>query len=201
MQVVNTTMNVPFVDLKAQYQSIKPEVDAAIAAVLDETAFVGGPRVKAFEDAFAQYCGVGHCLGLANGTDALFIALKALGIGAGDEVITVANTFVATSEAIKMAGAQVVFVDINPTPTTLTSTKSAKITAKTRRSFRCISTGSPRTWRRRIGQKHGLRVIAMRRRRTVRPIAGSRLRSWPISPVSASIPARTSAPTVMPAPW
>ena len=67
MQVVNTTMNVPFVDLMAQYQSIKPEVDAAIAAVLAETAFVGGPRVKAFEDAFAQYCGVGHCLGLANG--------------------------------------------------------------------------------------------------------------------------------------
>ena len=63
MQVVNTTMNVPFVDLKAQYQSIKPEVDAAIAAVLEETAFVGGPRVKAFEDAFAQYCGVARTCG------------------------------------------------------------------------------------------------------------------------------------------
>ena len=105
MQVLNTTMNIPFVDLKAQYRSIKIEVDAAIASVLDETAFVGGPHVKNFETAFARYCGVGHCVGVANGTDALFIALKALGIGAGDEVITVANSFVATSEAIRMAGA------------------------------------------------------------------------------------------------
>ena len=133
MQVVNTTMNVPFVDLKAQYQSIKPEVDAAIAAVLEETAFIGGPHVKAFEDAFAKYCGVGHCLGLANGTDALFIALKALGIGRGDEVITVANTFVATSEAITMAGAQVVFVDINPTTYNLDVDQlESKITPKTK---------------------------------------------------------------------
>src|SRR5688572_483248 len=114
MQVVNTTMNIPFVDLKAQYRSIKPEIDAAIAAVLEETAFVGGPHLKAFEGAFAKYCGVSHCVGVANGTDALFIALKALGVGPGDEVITVANSFVATSEAVRMAGAQVVFVDIDP---------------------------------------------------------------------------------------
>ena len=104
MQTLDTTMNIPLVDLKAQYESIKHEIDAAIASVITQTAFVGGPFVKEFEEAFARYCGVEHCVGVANGTDALFIALKALGVGPGDEVITVANSFVATSEAIKMAG-------------------------------------------------------------------------------------------------
>jgi dTDP-4-amino-4,6-dideoxygalactose transaminase len=109
-----TKLNVPFVDLKAQYQSIKPQIDAAIAAIIDDTAFIGGPAVKEFEEAFARYCGVSHCVGVANGTDAIYLALRALGVGAGDEVITVANSFIATSEAIKMAGAQVVFVDMDP---------------------------------------------------------------------------------------
>ena len=113
MQIAQT-MSIPFVDLRAQYASIKAEVNAAIAAVLDESAHIGGRFVKDFEEAFASYCQVHHCVGVANGTDALFIALKALGIGAGDEVITAANTFIATSEAIKMTGAQVVFVDIDP---------------------------------------------------------------------------------------
>src|SRR5687767_6855683 len=108
VQVLNSTMSIPFVDLKSQYQSIKSEIDAAIASVISETAFIGGPHLTAFEEAFARHCGVSHCVGVANGTDALFIALRTLGIGAGDEVITVANSFVATSEAIKMAGAQVV---------------------------------------------------------------------------------------------
>jgi len=111
MQTLDTTMNIPLVDLKAQYDSIKQEIDAAISAVITQTAFIGGPYVKEFEEAFARYCGVDRCVGVANGTDALFIALKALGVGEGDEVITAANSFIATSEAIKMAGAQVVFVD------------------------------------------------------------------------------------------
>src|SRR5207247_6224128 len=110
MQTVETA-SIPFVDLKAQYDSIKPEVDAAIASVITQTAFIGGAFVKTFEEAFARYCGVDHCVGVANGTDALFIALKALGVGPGDEVITVANSFIATSEAIRMAGARVVFCD------------------------------------------------------------------------------------------
>src|ERR1700752_1229579 len=109
-----TTLTVPFVDLKMQYDSIKPEIDAGIAGVIEKTAFVGGAVVKNFEDAFAKYCGVDYCVGLANGTDALFMALRALEIGPGDEVITVANSFIATSEAITMAGARVVFADINP---------------------------------------------------------------------------------------
>jgi dTDP-4-amino-4,6-dideoxygalactose transaminase len=107
-------MNIPFVDLKSQYASIKSEIDGAIADVISKTAFIGGPHLKAFETAFAGFCKVKHCVGVGNGTDALFIALRALGIGDGDEVITAANSFIATSEAITMAGAKPVFVDIDP---------------------------------------------------------------------------------------
>src|SRR5216117_705264 len=133
MQAPGTTLAIPFVDLKAQYESIRPEIDAAIAEVISDTAFVSGPFVKAFEDAFAQYCEVGHCVGVANGTDALFIALRTLGVGPGDEVITVANSFVATSEAIRMAGAQVVFADIDPATYTIdVENLRQKITTRTK---------------------------------------------------------------------
>jgi dTDP-4-amino-4,6-dideoxygalactose transaminase len=133
MQTLDTITRIPFVDLKAQYDSIKNEIDQAIAAVISQTAFIGGSFVKEFEEAFARYAGVSHCVGVANGTDALFIALKTLGVGPGDEVITVANTFVATSEAIRMAGAQVVFVDCNPTTYNIDVTQiEAKITARTK---------------------------------------------------------------------
>jgi len=106
-------MDIAFVDLKKQYESIKGEIDQAILKVIAKTAFVGGPFLKSFEDAFAAFCGVKNCVGVGNGTDALYITLRALGIGSGDEVITAANSFIATSEAITMAGAKVVFVDIN----------------------------------------------------------------------------------------
>jgi len=106
-------MNVPFVDLRAQYRSIKSEIDPAIQSVIDETAFVGGKRVESFEKAFAAKFGAKHCVSCANGTDAIYITLKALGIGRGDEVLTVANSFIATSETITQTGARPVFVDID----------------------------------------------------------------------------------------
>jgi dTDP-4-amino-4,6-dideoxygalactose transaminase len=106
-------MNVPFVDLKAQYLSIKSEIDPAIQSVISETAFVGGKYVEGFEKAYAEKYGRKHCISCANGTDAIYITLKALGIGPGDEVITVANSFIATSETITQAGAKPVFVDID----------------------------------------------------------------------------------------
>ena len=84
-------MKVPFVDLKAQYESIKPEIDRAIADVISSSAFIGGPYVKAFEEAFAAFCGAKHCVGVGNGTDAIFLTLRAMGIGTGGEVITAAN--------------------------------------------------------------------------------------------------------------
>ena len=96
---------VPFVDLKSQYLSVKEDIDDAIQSVIMDSSFIGGKYLNTFEENFAKYIGVKHCVGVANGTDALFIAMKALGIKEGDEVITVANSFIATSEAITMAGA------------------------------------------------------------------------------------------------
>jgi len=107
-------MKVPFVDLQAQYTAIKNEIDLAIADVIGKAAFIGGPCVNRFEEDFASYCSARYCIGVGNGTDALYIALRALGVGRGDEVITVANSFIATSEAITMTGAKVVFADCNP---------------------------------------------------------------------------------------
>jgi dTDP-4-amino-4,6-dideoxygalactose transaminase len=155
-------MSIPFVDLKAQYSSIKNEIDAAVAAVIDATAFVGGRAVEDFEQAFAGYCGVAHCVGLANGTDALYIALKTLGVGPGDEVITAANTFVATSEAIRMAGAQVVFVDIDPKTYTIDVERiEEKITAKTKAIIPVHLYGQPADMDPilALAKKHGIRVI------------------------------------------
>ena len=107
-------MNIPFVDLKAQYDAIKPEIDKAIAGVINNTAFIKGHYVKTFEDHYAEKYGVKHCIGVANGTDAIFIALKMLGVGPGDEVITTALSWISTSEAISLTGAKPVFVDIEP---------------------------------------------------------------------------------------
>lgn len=104
-------MQIPFVDLKLQFQSIKDEVNGAISTVISETAFINGKYVQRFEAAFSEVHQVKHCIAVGNGTDAITIALKAMGIGNGDEVITVANTFIATSEAITACGARVVFVD------------------------------------------------------------------------------------------
>lgn len=105
---------IPMVDLKAQYLRLKPEIDTALADVLDSTAFILGPNVKAFEQETAQYLGVPHAFGCASGTDALHLALLAAGIGPGDEVITSPFTFIATAEAIRYVGATPVFVDIDP---------------------------------------------------------------------------------------
>jgi dTDP-4-amino-4,6-dideoxygalactose transaminase len=126
-------MKIPFVDLKAQYNSIKDDIDEAIRNVIDETAFIGGPSIKAFEQKFAALLGVKHCIGVANGTDAIYIALKMLGIKEGDEVITTASSWISTSETISQAGAKPVFVDINPDTFTLDHALiESKISAKTK---------------------------------------------------------------------
>jgi len=107
-------MNIPFVDLRSQYDSIREEIDEVISQVISKTAFVGGPFLDSFEQSFAKFCKTKHCIGVGNGTDALSLALKALAISHGDEVIVPANSFIATSEAVTMTGAKVAFVDINP---------------------------------------------------------------------------------------
>ncbi len=110
---------IPFVDLKAQYHSIKPEIRDAIDRVLESSHFVLGPEVKAFEQEYATYCKTTHAVGVNTGTSALHLALLAAGIGPGDEVITVSFTFVATTAAIVYAGAKPVFVDIDPASFTM----------------------------------------------------------------------------------
>ena len=107
-------MYIPLVDLRSQYQAIKQEITTAVEDVLENMQLFLGPQVQAFENEFAMYCGCGHGVGVASGTDALALALRACGIGPGDEVITVANTFIATVEAIALVGATPVFVDIDP---------------------------------------------------------------------------------------
>jgi len=110
---------IPFLDLKAQYFQIKPEVDAAVARVVSSGHFVLGPEVRAFEGRFAEYCRTSHCLAVNSGTSALHLALLAAGIGPGDEVITVSMTFVATTAAILYSGAKPVFVDVDPVTWTM----------------------------------------------------------------------------------
>lgn len=112
-------MKVPFLDLKAQHDPFRAEFLAAIAEVIDQNAFAGGPYVSKFEKEFAEFCQISHAIGVGNGTDALWLALLALGVGPGDEVITVPSTFMATAEAISYTGAKPVFVDIDEETFTL----------------------------------------------------------------------------------
>jgi len=105
-------MKVNFLDLKVQYESIRDEIGDALQQVLDNTAFAGGKYVEQFEKEFAPFCMCDHAVGVGSGTDALWVALLSLGIGPGDEVITVANTFIATAEAISFCGAKPVFIDV-----------------------------------------------------------------------------------------
>jgi dTDP-4-amino-4,6-dideoxygalactose transaminase len=106
-------MKVPFIDLKAQYDLIWEDIQTSLNKVLESTAFSGGPFVAQFEKEFAAYCGCKHAIGVGSGTDALWVTLLAIGIGPGDEVITVPNSFIATAEAISYCGARPVFVDID----------------------------------------------------------------------------------------
>jgi dTDP-4-amino-4,6-dideoxygalactose transaminase len=105
-------MDIPMVDLVAQHARIRAELEAAVRSVSESGRFIGGEECAAFEREFARFCGVAHACGVANGTDALVLALRAFGVGPGDEVATVANTFIATGAAVLLVGARPVFVDV-----------------------------------------------------------------------------------------
>src|SRR5437773_6225584 len=125
-------MKVPFVDLNAQYLSIRDEIDEAIRNVIADSAFIRGPQVDAFEQAWAKALGVKHCVSCANGTDALYIAMRALRLKAGDEVITTAHSWISTTETITQAGGRVVFCDTDADTFTINpSLIESKITART----------------------------------------------------------------------
>jgi dTDP-4-amino-4,6-dideoxygalactose transaminase len=124
---------IPMVDLQAQYARIKDEVDAAVARVIESAHFIKGEDCALFEREFAAYCGAAHAVGVANGTDALVVALRAYGVAAGDEVVTVANTFIATGEAILLNGGRPVFVDVDPVTFTMDASLVEKaITPRTK---------------------------------------------------------------------
>jgi dTDP-4-amino-4,6-dideoxygalactose transaminase len=154
-------MPVPFVDLKAQYHSIHDQVDAALAEVIESSRFVGGAAVEAFEAEFAHACGVKHAVGVGNGTDALQVALRACGVGSGDEVITAAFTFMATAEAIVNAGARPVFVDVDETYTLDVNQVADRITARTKAILPVHLYGQPADIDplMELAQRHGLVVV------------------------------------------
>ncbi len=106
-------MKVPFVDLSIQYESIKEELEGAFAKVFEQSQFIGGDPVRSFEKEFADYLGVEYCISCGNGTDALEIALKALGVGSGDEVIVPANSWISTAEAVSNVGGNPIFIDVS----------------------------------------------------------------------------------------
>lgn len=153
---------IPFLDLKAQYATIKDEVAVAIEGILDSCQFTLGSEVFDFEKEFAAYCGANDAVGVNSGTSALHLALLAAGVGLGDEVITVPFTFVATAAAIHYAGATPVYVDIDPNTFNLDSTKlEAAITTKTRAVIPVHLYGQPADMDpiALIAKKHGLVVI------------------------------------------
>jgi dTDP-4-amino-4,6-dideoxygalactose transaminase len=153
---------VPFLDLRSHHEPHMPEFLSAIREVIESCAFAGGPYVSKFEEAFAAYCQTGHASGLGNGTDALWFALLALGVGPGDEVITVPSTFIATTEAISFCGAKPVFVDIDETTYTMDpSLLEAAITPRTKaiipvHLFGQMADMDPILA---IGRKHGIPVV------------------------------------------
>lgn len=127
-----TLIAVPFANLHKQYLSIRTEIDDAIAGVIADSAFVRGPRVEAFEQQYAQAMGSSHCISAANGTDTLFIAMHALGVKPGDEVIVPAMSWISTSETVTQAGGKVVFCDVDPETHTIDVNKLAGlITSRT----------------------------------------------------------------------
>jgi len=153
---------IPMVNLKAQYAEIKDEVEQGLAETIENCSFILGPNVQAFEQEAAEYLGVKHAIGCASGTDALHLALRAEGIGEGDEVITSAFTFIATAEAIKYVGAQPVFVDIDPATFNITPENIEKaITPKTKAVMPVHLFGQPVDIHaiKSICDKHGLKLI------------------------------------------
>jgi dTDP-4-amino-4,6-dideoxygalactose transaminase len=157
-----TTWKVDFYGHQRQYHDIKKEIDAAILAVLESGGYVQGPTLERFEGELAKYFGLKHAVGVNSGTDAIWLPLMALGIGAGDEVITTSNTFFATAEAIWIAGAKAVFVDIDPDTANIDPKLiEAAITKKTKAIIPVHLYGQCADMRAisKIAKKHNLRVI------------------------------------------
>jgi len=155
-------MKIPLVDLKTQYSSIKEEIDSAIKEIIENSVFVLGEKLEQFENEFAEFCGVRYAVGTGSGTSALHLSLTALNIGAGDEVITVPNTFIATPETISHCGAEIKFVDINENSYTIDASRIENaITDKTKAVIPVHLYGQPADMDsiNEIAKKYNLKVI------------------------------------------
>jgi len=155
-------LQIPLIDLRTQYQNLKPRVDAAVVRVLESGRFVLGPEVAAFEAEFAAHCRTRHAVGVSSGTSALHLALLAAGVGPGDEVITVPFTFVATVAAIQYTGARPVLVDVEPGTLNMDPERiAAAVTSRTKAIVPVHLYGQPADMRRitAIAGEHGLTVI------------------------------------------
>jgi dTDP-4-amino-4,6-dideoxygalactose transaminase len=153
---------IPLVDLATQSRAIRDEVLARMAAVIDAGRYILGEEVEQFEEIFAKYCQVPHCIGVANGTDAIHLALRALDIGEGDEVITVGNSFAATAFAIAYTGAQAVFVDMDPSDFNIdVNLVEEAISERTKAIIPVHLYGQPAKMLelRQIADRHGLRIV------------------------------------------
>lgn len=197
-------MNVPFLDLKAQYQSIQQEVRQAIDRVLESCAFALGPEVAAFEEEFAAYCQTKHAIALNSGTSALHLALLAAGVEPGDEVITVPFTFVATTAAIYYVGAKPVYVDIDPASFTMDPMRvEAAITNRTKAIMPVHLYGQPADMDPilEIARRKGLSVIEDACQAHGAEYKGRRAGSLGTSHVSVFTLARTWERTGKAGPW
>jgi dTDP-4-amino-4,6-dideoxygalactose transaminase len=155
-------MNIPLCDLYAQYLTIKPDIDAAIERTIVHSTFIGGEELQAFEAEFANYCEAKACVGVGNGTDALYLALRGLGVGPGDEVVTVAHTFIATAETITLTGARPIFVDIREDTMLMDpDALESVITARTRAIIPVHLYGQPCDMDRimEVARRHKLQVV------------------------------------------
>jgi dTDP-4-amino-4,6-dideoxygalactose transaminase len=157
-----STNKIPYLNLRAQYNTIREDVLAALEAVCESTQFAQGPITAEFEEAFANFCGVKHCVSVNTGTSALHLAMRCLDVGPGDEVITVPMTFIATTWAISYTGARPVFVDIDPERRTMDPTKlEAAITSKAKAILPVHLFGQPADMEpiMRIADRHGIPVV------------------------------------------
>ena len=141
-------MKIAFVDLRAQHDEVRSELESAIRDIIDQSAFIGGRQVEGFEQEFGAFCGVKECVGVGSGTDALRIALQAVGVAQGDAVVTVAHTFIATAEAVSQAGALPLFIDIDPVSYTM-----SPITLERFLVEECTSDGDGRSIHRASGRR------------------------------------------------
>ncbi len=190
---------IPFVDLANQCGELADEVLPAIESVIRRAAFILGEEVHEFEEKFADYCNADYCVGVANGTEALHLALRAVGVGPGDEVITAGNSFVASAYAISHAGAMPVLVDVNRTDHNIdVELIERAITTRTKAIIPVHLYGQPADMDaiRQIADDHGLKIVEDSARRTVlntNPDGPVRLAT---PDVSVFTPAKTSVPLV-----